>query len=76
MYTYHIWLVNRVSQFRICAGRIWFSNIILRSWSDERVKLLQIFLGIMVGQHVWVVDLLNLKVLESLLVGVAVLEVL
>ena len=30
----------------------------------------------MVGQHVWVVGLLDLKALESLLVGVAVLEVL
>ena len=76
MYTYHIWLVNRVSQITICARRIWFSKIILRSWSDEEEQLLQIFLGIMVGQHVWVVDLLNLKALESLLVGVAVLKVL
>ena len=76
MYTYHIWLVNRVSQFRICTGRIWFSKIILRSWSDERERFLQIFLGIMVGQHVRVADLLNLKALESLLVGVAVLEAL
>ena len=69
MYTYPVGLSDRIRQGRIGTVQVALATIILRRWPDGRTLLVEIFVGIVVRQHVWVVLLRVLQNSEGVLVG-------